>query len=349
MKTPVKILAAIGLAAILLAIYLPSLFLTDEKMFERTGLAMGTVIEVKIPYRAGEDTGRLDEAAGKALAEAERVERLFSVYKDDSEISRINHLTAGEPLAIDPEVYRLIARSIEYSKTTDGAFDITVGPLTRLWSSARSSGKLPGEAAVAAALEKVGYYNIVLDSARTSIAFLKDGMSLDMGGVAKGYATDRAVEVLKDNGVTSAIVNMGGDLYCLGRRSPTTQWTIGIRHPRDKKKLFMQVDLRDRAVDTSGDYEKFFTVAGKRYSHIIDPRTGYPAASGVVSASVIDKSAAAADMLATALCVLGRPGLAAVETEEAAAVMVTEQGGVLAVETAGSERKRFTIDRTKLL
>jgi thiamine biosynthesis lipoprotein len=163
-----------------------------------------------------------------------------------------------------------------------------------------------------------------------------------MGAVAKGYATDMMVKALVDSGVKDAIVNCGGDMYCLGRRSTKALWKVGIRDPRDKSRIFLEFKLQDRAVDTSGDYEKFFIINGRRYSHIIDPRTGYPIGDGTVSASVIAGDSATADALATALCVLGRSGLDVVNRALGAdAVIVFKDKGVLTTLMSRGFKERY--------
>jgi len=303
---------AIILLVIAVAVFLTLFFLRvapGVTMIEDTKLMMGTIVQIKVPVRSKEEARRAEEAVKKAFAEIGRVEDTFSVFKVDSPISRINRDAAEMPVAATGEILDLIERAIEYNKKTEGAFDITVKPLVDLWHHARISQKLPADEEVKKALEKVGSQYILVDRANGTIGFKKEGMGIDLGGVAKGYATDRAIEILKANGIKAAIVNSGGDMYCLGTRSRKRPWKVGIQHPRDKEKVFAEVKLKDAAIDTSGDYEKFFTLNGRRYAHIIDPRTGYPTGDGTVSATIIAKEAAVADMLATAACVLGKDSL----------------------------------------
>jgi len=199
-----------------------------------------------------------------------------------------------------------------------GAYDGPVTSKTRLMmgtlveiraggnvDTAKEDKRLPGDDEIRDALAVTGSDKIILDDSAKTISFAAEGMALDLGGIAKGYATDRAIEVLKANGVRNAIVNSGGDMYCLGRRSKDMMWKVGVKHPRDENKLLFEMRLEDKAADTSGDYEKYFLLGGKRYSHIIDPRTGYPVGDNAVSATVVADDSAAADIFATALCVLG--------------------------------------------
>ena len=286
----------------------------DGIILERTNFLMGTVVRIKVSVKDPADRAAAERAMEKAFEEISRVEGVFSVFKADSEISKINRLMPGRHLKISGEVSGLIEKSIECNKKTHGAFDITVKPLVDLWRAAKDSGRLPDDAAVKAALAKVGSQYIALDRAAGTISFKMPGMAVDLGGVAKGYATDRAVAVLGENGIENAIVNAGGDMYCLGRRSAKVEWNAGIRHPRKKDGVLFRLKLQDKAVDTSGDYEKYFILNGRRYSHIIDPRTGMPVGDEVVSATVVARDSTTADMLATALCVLGREGLETVKS-----------------------------------
>ena len=330
-----KIAIFIALAAALL-LSLPRLSSNKDRLVERSRIAMGTFVSVKVPERQGDDPRRIDSAIDMAFDEISRVEGVFSAYRDESEISRINRLRQGEPLRISAEAFSLIEESLYYSARTEGAFDITVGPLVKLWSQARSAGREPAEDEIKAAMAKVGYKNVFLDRMASSITLGKSDMALDMGGVAKGYAADRAVKVLRDNGIKDAIVDCGGDIFCIGQRQPGRPWKVGVRHPRKKGGLLMEIELKDKAIDTSGDYEKFFMLNGRRYSHIIDPRTGYPADEGAISATVVSDKGSVADILATALCVLGPGGISTAASGGSMAVVVTVKDGKLAVETAGA-------------
>ena len=311
-----------------------------EIILERTNFLMGTIVQIKVSIKGSADRAAAERAIEKAFEEISRVEDTFSVFKKDSEVSRINSLGANETLKISDEAFDLIEKAIEYNNKTSGVFDITVKPLVDLWRAAKAANKLPDEAEIKAALARIGSQNIVLDRAGRTISFKMPGMAIDLGGVAKGYATDRAVKVLKENGIENAIVNAGGDMYCLGRRSAKVEWNVGIRHPRKKDGVLFRLKLQDKAIDTSGDYEKYFILNGRRYSHIIDPRTGMPVGDGVVSATVTAGDSTTADILATALCLLGREGLDTVRSVPGAdALIVLNEGGYLKIEmTEGFER-----------
>ncbi len=321
-----------------------------EKIIEETGFFMGTVVEIKVsidPAKYG--PARAKDAISKAFDEIKRVEDIYSVYKDTSEISRINRLRKNEKLQITDGVFNLIKKTLDYSDRTGGAFDITVRPLVELWRLAKKTGKLPDEYELKRALGRVGYKNVVLDESARTIHFKKDGMSIDLGGAAKGYGADRAVRILEESGIENALVNSGGDMYCLGKRTARELWKVGVQHPRDRNRLFLEILLKDKAIDTSGDYERYFIIDGKRYSHIIDPRTGYPIGNNVVSASVIAPDSTTSDILATAMCILGEKGFDIIKKSGGIdAVLVTEEAGRLTVKMSEGIRKRYDIAEEKL-
>jgi Membrane-associated lipoprotein involved in thiamine biosynthesis len=311
---------------------------------------MGTVVQIKVSIDPAKyDKAKAKDAVNRAFDEIKKIEDVYSVYKDTSEISAINRLKAGERIRISDGVFDLIRKSLDYSERTEGAFDITVKPLVDLWSRARKTGRLPDDPEIKLALERVGYKDLVLDGASRTIYFKKDGMSIDLGGAAKGYATDRAIAILKENGIDNALVNSGGDMYCLGKKTAQQLWKVGIQHPRDSNRAFLEIRLNDRAIDTSGDYEKYFLIDGKRYSHIIDPRTGYPIGDNTVSASIIANDSATADILATAMCVLGEKGFDIINRCGCIdAIMVTEEAGRLRVMMSEGIRGRYDISEEKL-
>lgn len=342
-RIPVLILIA-GLMVFLLAHSGKS-----GRIIEKTSLSMGTIVQIKVPFDCCESQKKLEEKIEHAFSEVRRVENVFSVYRESSEVSRINRLAYGQPIRISEEVFDLIEMALEYNRKTDGAFDITVKPLVDLWASAKASGMMPEEEEIKAALAKTGPQNVILDKASKTISFRKRGMSMDLGAIAKGYATDRAIAILKQEGIKDAIVNSGGDMYCLGMRSKKEPWTIGIQHPRDRGKIFLELKLANRAIDTSGDYEKFFVLNGKRYSHIIDPRTGYPVGDEVVSATVTAGDSVTADIYATALCVLGPKGLDIIKGAKGVeAMMVVNEDGVLKPYVSPGFRERYSVSKIDL-
>lgn len=246
---------------------------------------MGSTYTVEL---YGTDRIAMEAAADAAFDEVHRLDNMLSNYKPDSELSQVNQRAAKGPVKVSPEFFQLLERCQEYSRQSEGAFDLTVGPLMRVWGFYRGSGHLPHRAEIQAAMTKVGYRHVHLDRAAQTVWFDRAGVELDPGGIGKGYAVDRMVDVLKRNGVKIALVaGSGSSIYGMG--APPTQpngWKVDIKDPWDTKKSVAEVSLKDMSMSTSGSYEKFFRAEGKIYAHIMDPRTGYPA-QGSVSVSVI--------------------------------------------------------------
>lgn len=250
------------------------------------------------------------DVAPAALASAEtemlRLVRLLNFYSDDSDISQLSRAAGSGDVTLGAETFDLLTRAKALAGATGGAFDPTVGPLVRLWRTARSDGSLPAPAELARAARLVDYRDIWLDAARRSAALRHPGQAVDLGGIAKGYVADRMADVYRAAGVTSGLINAGGDVATIGDRPDGGPWRIGLQHPRKARgRWFAIVPANGQAVVTSGDYERFHEVHGVRYHHLIDAQTGYPAASGLISVTAMAARAADADALATAVFVLG--------------------------------------------
>ena len=246
--------------------------------------AMGTAFSIAV---YGEDRARLESAVAQGLEEARRLDDMLSNYKPDSEWSRVNQLAAGGPVRITPELFQLLTACIQYSRESEGAFDITVGPLMKVWGFYKGSGHLPHRAEIRSAMDLVGYRNILLDPATQSVRFAKRGVEIDPGGIGKGYAVDRIAQILKENGIQNGLVSGGGSsIYAIGAPPGEKGWKLDIKNPHDTSESVESVYLKDESMSTSGSYEKFFHAEGRIYSHIMDPRTGYPA-QGMLSTSVI--------------------------------------------------------------
>jgi len=252
---------------------------------EKSADAMGSTYSIVV---YGNDRIRMEAAADAAFDEVRRLDDLLSNYKPESEWSEVNRLAAERPVKVSPELFELLAACVEYSRESEGAFDISVGPLMKVWGFYKGSGHLPHRPEVLAALTKVGYKHIHLDQGAQTVWFDRPGVELDPGGIGKGYAVDKMVEVLKKNGVAMALVaGSGSSIYGIGAPPDESKgWRIDIRDPKDPKKSSAEVFLRDTSMSTSGSYEKFFRAEGRTYAHIMDPRTGYPA-QGSLSVSVI--------------------------------------------------------------
>jgi len=256
----------------------------DTLRLESSVVAMGSAYSVVV---YGEDRTRMEEAVDAAFAEVQRLDQMLSNYKPESELSEINRYAGEHPVAVTQEMFDLLAACVEYSRESEGAFDITVGPLMKVWGFYKGTGRLPHRAEILSAMDRVGYRNIVLDATQRTVRFAKEGTELDPGGIGKGYAVDRMVEVLKQYGVQTALVSASGSsIYGLGAPPGEKGWKVEIRDPKNEKKSVAEVYLKDESMSTSGNYEKFFRAEGRIYSHIMDPRTGWPA-QGALSVSAI--------------------------------------------------------------
>jgi FAD:protein FMN transferase len=255
-----------------------------------------------------DDSETLPHILDEALDEVDRIDRLMSHYKTDSPLSRINREAATSPVTVEPELFDFITESIRYSRESDGAFDITVGPLMKAWGFFRGDGRLASGHDVEDARSLVGSRHVILDAEHRTIRFDRPGVELDLGGIAKGYAVDRAVGLLRARHVAAALVSAGGStIYGLGVPPTHNGWMVAIQDPTDSRKSAREVELKDRALSVAGSSEKFFEVHGVRYSHIMDPRTGRPV-QGVLSVAVITETGTQGDALDDAFFVLGPVG-----------------------------------------
>jgi len=274
----------------------------QPRPFTRARYLMGTLLELLV---YAPDRPRADRAMDRAFAEVARLEATLSTYRPDSDVSRLNRAPAGQPVGVSPEVVALLAKSREFSEMTHGAFDVTVGPLIALWRSAAEADVLPSVEALAAARVRVGLHHLAVGGG--TVRRLHEGVEVDFGGIGKGYALDRAAEVLRAEGIDAALLNFGGQVLVAGLPPDKTCWTVEVRDPRDPWNPALHLSalrLVAGSVSTSADYARGLTIAGRPYSHIIDPRTGQPVA-GMQSVTVIAPTAAEADALSTALYVLG--------------------------------------------
>ena len=269
---------------------------------EESRVAMGCTATVRA---CGPDAAALPVVVGEALDEIDRVDRLMSHYRRDSPLSRLNREAANRPVAVEPELLDFLAECLRWSRESDGAFDITVGPLMKAWGFFRDEGRVPSDDELARAREVVGYHHMLLDRGAGIVRFDRPGVGLDLGGIGKGYAVDRVVALLRQRGVASALVNLGGSsVYGLGAPPGKEAWEIGIQDPAAPGKTARTVRLRDRALSVSGGYERFFEKDGVTYSHIMDPRTGRPV-QGILSVAVLSDSATDGDALDDVLIVQG--------------------------------------------
>ena len=239
------------------------------------------------------------------IAEIQRIEKLLTTYSDDSQTNEINRNAGIKPVKVDQEVFNLIARSIKISDLTQGAFDITYGSIDKsLWNFDVNMKSLPDAETAKKAVRLINYKNIMLDSSNYTVFLREEGMRIGFGGIGKGYAADRAKMVMKDNGCESGIVNASGDLTVWGTQPDGSDWTVGVVNPNVKGEAFSYMSVTGLAIATSGNYEKYAVIDGKKYSHTINPKTGLPV-SGIKSVTIITKSAEVADAMATPVMIMG--------------------------------------------
>jgi thiamine biosynthesis lipoprotein len=281
----------------------------DETLLlrERELGVMGTSLEIRV---LGEDADALERALDAAVAEVQRVEDLMTDWRP-SELTRLNDAAGSGPHHVPAELAKMIQTALLVGELTGGAFDVTYAGVGKLWDFKSKPPVIPVADEIERALQRVGYERVHVDLEKNTVE-LPAGMCIGLGGIAKGYGVDRAMAILLEHGIQHAIVNAGGDLKALGMKHGEP-WEIAIRHPRERERVIALLPVSNTCVVTSGDYERFFEHEGRRYHHIIDPRTGRPS-TDCMSATVIAPDAALADALATALCVLGpEKGLAIVK------------------------------------
>ena len=256
----------------------------------------------------GPDADRLPRIVDEAFDEVDRIDRLMSHYKPDSPLSRINREAAQHPVAVEPELFDFIAAAMRYHHASGGAFDITVGPLMKAWGFFRGEGRVPSDDELAAARHHVGGAHVMLNPISKTIGFDEPGVELDLGGIAKGYAVDRVVDVLRRREIAAALVSAGGStIYGLGAPPGRDGWDVTIQDPIDRRKIALTVHLKDGALSIAGSSEKSFEAGGLTYSHIMDPRSGRPV-QGVLSVAVLSSTGTAGDALDDAFFVLGPEG-----------------------------------------
>ena len=279
------------------------IFLTLSEVFvERAFFVMGTILEFRLYCN---DKEVCDKAILEAYSEVKRLDDIFSNYKNKSVLSRVNSFAGDGRISVPQEFIELTSRAIFFSGLTDGAFDITVGKAIEIWSVGEQKNLMPNRDEIQKAQDCIGFGKIKLYPMEKQIELESPCLSLDFGGIGKGYALDRAVRILRSYGIKRGIVNFGGNIYAMQPPPGEDGWDVGIRHPRDEDEVLTLLKVEDVAVSTSGDYERYFEVNGRRFSHIIDPKDGLPVES-VPSVTVIAKDATDADALSTAFSVMKR-------------------------------------------
>lgn len=285
---------------------------------------MGTRISVEL---WANDKASGEAAIDAVMADMRRVDELMSTYKSTSELSKVNARAALEPVKISDELFELLTTALQYSRDTDGAFDITYASVGYMYDFRQR--KRPDEASIEKALPAISYRHVSLDSKTRTVRFSRSGVRVDLGGIAKGHAVDSGIQLLQKRGITRALVTAGGDSRIIGDRFGNP-WVVGIRHPDRKNEVIAKIPLEDAALSTSGDYERYFDENGVRYHHIIDPHSGH-SASKVRSATIIGPTATRTDGLSKTAFVLGPERALEIynRLEDIDAILVTPDGRVL--------------------
>ncbi|WP_027339292.1 FAD:protein FMN transferase [Halonatronum saccharophilum] len=315
---------------ILTSILVISIFLvgcsTDQSITSSdTKYLMGTSVQIRAH---GPKAEQLLEKSFDIISD---IEYKMSMNIEGSDINRLNQAAGKEGVSVSDETYYVVKEAIEYARLTEGAFDPTVGPLVRLWGINTDEARVPSQEEIDETLELIGYNKVEFNDENNEIFLTKEGMKIDVGGIAKGYAADKAVEFLRDNGIKSAYVNMGGGVTTLGAREDDNPWRVGIQDPREPRgEVLAIVNLMDMSVDTSGDYERYFIEDGVRYHHILDTNTGYPSDMGIISSTIVTPKGLKADSLSTAIYNLGlEEGMRLIEEIEGVeGIIVTDDNKV---------------------
>lgn len=290
------------LYAVIIIIVLAVTFslLTDQR--ERTEYKMGTFVSISLFGFRWHD---FDPVFDKAFSAIDHIDNIANIYNEESEVSILNRTAYKSPVVVSNDLFLLIKDSKALYDASDGAFDVTVAPLVELWRPYWDRDAVPEKEIIQKTLDYVGSDKIVLNQPNQTVSFTKEGMKIDLSAIAKGYAVDKAIVAIKGSGFRSALVNAGGDLFCLGKKDLLFLWRVGIRDPRKKGDMLEILRLSNSAVATSGGYEQYFVYKNKDYTHLLHPKTGYPVESVFSSTTVVAKRCLVADAIATAVAVGG--------------------------------------------
>ena len=299
-----------------------------ENRHEATTFAMDTVMTFTVIHEDG------DEIIIDAEQEIRRLENLLSVTVENSDVSKLNAAAGNEAIEMHIDTQVLLQKGKELGEKTGNAFDIAISPVVKAWGFTEAEHSVPSQEKLDTLLPLTDPDDILLDSGKAYLQ--KEGMAVDLGGIAKGYASDKVAELLKEKGVASAIVSLGGNVYGVGTKPDGEKWEVALANPLDANDYCGLISIENQAVVTSGGYQRYFEENGKKYHHIIDPATGYPAESGLLSVTIISDSGTEADVLSTALYVMGLEKALAFWQEHGGfeAIFVTEAGEVIATEGA---------------
>lgn len=312
-----------------------SIVSTAQVVQKRTVTLMGSRFEITI---VASDKSSANAYIDSSAAEISRIENLISDWIPTSQVSEINKNAGIQPVKVDKELLELTKRALYFSEISNGAFDISFAAAERIWKFDGSMTQVPSAEEVAASVKKIGYQNILIDTEKSTIFLKYSGMKIGFGSIGKGYAADKTKQLMRSKGVAAGIINASGDITTWGKQPSGKEWMIGITNPKKKEKIIAVFGISDAAIVTSGSYEKFVEIDHKRYSHIIDPRTGYPA-RGISSVTIFAESAAMANGFSTSVMVLGK---------EKGLKLINDHPGILGI-LIDDKGKIFYSDRKKIL
>ena len=304
---------------------------SEEKneQLSRTEIFMGTPIKLTLYNESDEDI--LD----KAFEKVSEIENTLSINKPGTELDELNEKSGESPVKLSEMSYDVIKKAIEYSKLSDGGYDVTIGPLIKLWSIGLPEAKVPTQEEINEVIKLIDYSNIEVNDSNREVFLNKKGMIVDLGSIAKGYAADELVKLLKDEGVEKAIIDLGGNIYALGSKEENKNWRIGIQNPFDNRgNVVGTIDVSNKSVVTTGIYERFIEKDGKKYHHILNPKTGYPYETNIAGVSIITDYSIDADALSTLVFTKGlEEGLKFVnELENIEAIFITNEKEIYTTE-----------------
>ncbi|GAA0124604.1 FAD:protein FMN transferase [Clostridium sp. CTA-19] len=284
---------------ILSILFLAGCSKTPSEPLSRTELIMGTVCTVQI--FDSKNSTILDECFNKLTD----LENLVSINKENTELDKVNAMSGKSAVSVSDDTYNIIKGGINYSSLSDGNFDITIGPIVKLWGIGTDSARVPSDAEINEKKSLINYKDVILDDSNKTIFLKNPNMIIDLGGIAKGYAADVLTDILKKHNVNSAMINLGGNLYILGNKEDGNKWRIGIQDPNESNSTVGNLLVNDKSIVTSGVYERFFEENGKKYHHILNPKTGYPYENDLLGVTIISDKSVDGDALSTTTFALG--------------------------------------------
>ena len=271
-----------------------------SKPLSKTEYFMGTVVTVTLYDNKSE------KIIDKAFEEVKKIEQLVSINMDGTELDEVNNNSGIKPVKVSDDTYNIIKKGLEYSSLTNGSFDITIGPLVKLWSIGLPEAKVPTLDEIKGTLKYINYKDVEINDSEKTVFLKKPGMIIDLGGIAKGYTADVIAQTLKDEGVEKAIIDLGGNIYALGEKSENTLWRIGIQNPdQTRGEIVGSINVKDKSIVTSGIYERFIEQDGVKYHHILSPESGYPYDNEIAGVTIISDKSIDGDALSTSVFSMG--------------------------------------------